>query len=74
MESHLVGVHPHRNPEGPSQAKVRQFDDTFVVNQEVLGLQVPVEDSTAMAKVNTLQDLEQVALRGQREEPHRAAS
>jgi len=60
--SHLVGVDPDGNPEGPSETKVGQFDDSFVVDEEVLGLQVPVEDSATVAEVDALQDLVQVAL------------
>lgn len=54
MIPHLVCVDPDRNTKGPSQAKVCKFDNTFVVNQEVLGFQVPVEDSTTVTKVNAL--------------------
>lgn len=61
--SHLVGIHPHRNTKGPSQAKVCQFDNALIVNQEVLGFQVPVEDSATVTEVNALQDLVKIALR-----------
>ncbi len=64
MDSHLMGVDPDRNTKGPSQAKVCQFDNSLVVNQEVLGFQVPVKDSTTVTEVNALQDLVKVALKG----------
>lgn len=56
-------VDSNRNTKGPSQAKISQFDNSLVVDQEVLGFQVPVEDSTTMTEVDTLQDLVKVALR-----------
>lgn len=58
----LVGVDPDRNAKGPRQAKVGQLDDPLVVDQEVLGLQVSVENAAAVAEVNALQDLVQVTL------------
>lgn len=57
-----MGVDSDRNTESPSQPKVCQFDDPLIVDQEVLGLQVAVEDSTTVTEVNALQDLVQVAL------------
>lgn len=59
-----MGVDPDRNAKGPGQAKVSQFDDSFVVDKEVLGFQVPMENSTTMTELNALQDLVQVALLG----------
>lgn len=59
-----MGVDPDRNTKGPSQAKVCQFDNSLVVDQEVLRFQVPVEDSTTVTEVNALQDLVEVALKG----------
>lgn len=58
-----MGVDPDRNTKGPSKAKVCQFDNPFVVNQQVLGFQVPVEDSPTVTEVDALQDLVKVALR-----------
>lgn len=60
----LVRVDSDWDAEGPGQAKVRQFDDSFVVNQEVLWFQVPVEDSATVAEQNALQDLIKVTLKG----------
>lgn len=59
-----MGVDPHRDSKGSSQAKICQFDDTLVVNEEVLGLEVPVKDTTTVTEVYSLQDLVQVALNG----------
>lgn len=59
-----MGVDSDRDAEGPSQAKVRQFNDSLVVNQEVLWLQVAVEDSATVAEQNALQDLIKVTLKG----------
>lgn len=63
MVSHLMGKDPDRNTRSSSQAKVCQFDNSLVVDQEVLGFQVPVEDSTTVTEVNALQDLVKVALK-----------
>lgn len=57
-----MSVDSDRNAEGPRQPEIRQFDDSFVVNQEVLWLQVPVENSAAVTEVDALQDLVQVTL------------
>lgn len=57
-----MSVDSDRNTKGPRQAKVCQFDDSFVVNQEVLWFQVSVENSAAVTEVNALQDLVQVTL------------
>lgn len=56
-------VDPDRNTKGSSQAKVCQFDNSLVVNQEVLGFQITVEDSTTVTEVNALQYLVKVALK-----------
>lgn len=60
-----MGVNPDRNTEGPGQAKVCQLDHPLVVNQEVLGLQISVEDSTTVTKIDTLQNLVEVALKSE---------
>lgn len=57
-----MGVDSDRDPEGPSQAKVRQFNHSFVVNQQVLGFQVPVKDAATVAEENALKDLVKVTL------------
>ena len=61
-----MGVDSDGDVEGPGQAKVGQFDDPFVVNQQVLRFQVPVEDSATVAEQNALEDLVEVTLRGQK--------
>ena len=62
-DRHLMSVDPDRNAKGSSQAKVCQFDYSFVVNEEVLGFQVTVEDSTTVTEINSFQDLVKVALK-----------
>lgn len=59
-----MGVDPNRNTKGPSETKVCQFDNSLVVDEEVLGFQVPVEDPTTVTEINALQDLVKVALKG----------
>ena len=60
---YLMCVDPHWDPEGPSQPKVGQFDDALVVDEQVLGLQVSVQNPSAVTEQDPLQDLVQVALR-----------
>ena len=50
------------NPEGPRKAKVGQFDDPVVVNEQVLWLEISVNNSTLMAVQDSLCDLMQVTL------------
>lgn len=59
-----MGVDPDRNTKGPSQAKVCQFNDSLVVDQEVLRFKVPVEDSATVTEVDALQDLVKITLKG----------
>lgn len=61
---HLMGVDPDWNTKGSRQAKICQLDDALVVDEEVLGLEVPVQDAPAVTEVYSLQDLVQVALHG----------
>ena len=42
-------ISPHRNPKRPSQPKIRQFQVIVLVNQQVLGFEVAVEDSVRVA-------------------------
>ena len=42
---HLVCVDPHRDAESPGQTKVGDLDGAVLIDQQVLGLQVPAEDS-----------------------------
>ena len=62
--AYLVGVDTDGHAEGPRQAKVGQLDHTLVVDEQVLGLQVAVQHPPAVAEVDALQDLVQVALGG----------
>lgn len=59
-----MGIYPDWHPEGPGQPKVCQLDHSLVVNQQVLGFQVSVEDPSTVAKQDALQDLVQIALDG----------
>lgn len=58
-----MGVDPDRNTKSSGQAKVCQFDDALVVDQQVLWFQVPVKDTVTVAEVYSLQDLVEVALK-----------
>ena len=46
---HLMRISPHRNPKRPSQPKIRKFKVIILVDQQVLGFEVPVEDSVGVA-------------------------
>lgn len=63
--THLVRVGAHGHPEGASQAEVGQFDGAVGVDEQVLGLEVAVQHAVRVAEGQALQQLEQVALRGQ---------
>lgn len=61
-DPYLVGVDPDRNTKGSSQAKVCQFDNALVVDQQILWFQVTMEHSATVTEVDALQYLVQVAL------------
>lgn len=50
------------NPKSSGQAKVGQLDLALGVDEEVLGLQVPVENPVRVAEGQALQQLEEVTL------------
>lgn len=62
-DSYLMGVDPYRYTKSPSQAKICQFDNSLVINKEVLRFQVTMEDTSTVTEVNALQDLVKVALK-----------
>lgn len=59
-----MGVDPDWNTKGSCQTKIGQLDDALVVDEEVLGLEVSVQDAPTVTEVYSLQDLVQVALNG----------
>lgn len=59
-----MGIYPDWHPESPGQPKVCQLDHSLVVNQQVLGFQVSVEDPSTVAEQDAFQDLVQIALDG----------
>lgn len=59
-----MGVDPDRDTKGSCQAEICQFNAPLVVDEEVLGLEVPVEDAPCVTEAYSLQDLVQVALNG----------
>ena len=46
--------------EGAGEAEVRDLDVSLEVDQDVLGLQVPVDDPIAVAVQNAIEDLEEI--------------
>ena len=53
----FVGEGVHRDAEGAGEAEVGEFELAFVVDEEVLGFQVPVEDAVFVAEGDALQEL-----------------
>jgi len=62
-QQYLVSVHAQGDSESSCQSKISQFDCSCFINEQVLRLQVPVDDSVHVAEVHTLQQLEKVVLR-----------
>ena len=58
----LVSVRPDRDAKGTCEAKVGKLDVSFMVNQQVLWLEVSVQNSVRVAELNPLEQLEHVAL------------
>lgn len=53
----LVGVDSHGNSKHSAKSEVSYLDDSILIDQEILRLQVAVEHSSAMAIQNSLQNL-----------------
>jgi len=51
------------NSKSSCQPKISQLDCSCFINEQVLWLQVPVDDSVGVAKAHALQQLEKVILR-----------
>lgn len=58
----FMRIWPQRHGESASEAKVRNLNDAFVSEQDVLRLQVPMHDPVAVNRVDSLQDLREVGL------------
>lgn len=58
---YLVGKVLHGDSEGTCQPEIGQLEDSLPVDEEVLGLQVPVQHLVLMALLNAVQQLEQEA-------------
>ena len=50
----FVRVGPHRVAEGSSEAKVGEFDDSLLVNQQVLWFQISMNYSPLVTKIQRL--------------------
>lgn len=57
-----MGVGAQGHPEGSSQSEVGQLDGPQLVDEQVLGLQVSVDNPMRVAEAHPLQQLEEVAL------------
>lgn len=57
-----MGVGAQRHAKGSSQSKVSQLDGTQLINEQVLGLQVSVNDPMRVAEIHPLQQLKKVTL------------
>lgn len=53
----LVRKRVDRNPKSAGKAKIGQFQLTFIIDQQVLGFEIAVEDPVLMAKGDSLQEL-----------------
>lgn len=62
-QQYLVSVCPQGNSKSSCQTKISQLDGSCFIDEQVLWLQVPVDDSVRVAKAHTLQQLEKVVLR-----------
>lgn len=58
-----MSVNPHRNTKGPGQPKVSQLDFALGIDEQVLGLEVTMQHPVGVAEGQTLQQLEQIALK-----------
>lgn len=52
-----MGVSPERDTERAGQAKIRQLEVTVSIDEEVLGFEIAVEDTVAMAIPNAVAKL-----------------
>ena len=57
-----MSVHTDRDTKGSGQTEVGNLDASVLVNQEILGLHVPVENSPLMTEQDALQQLKRVKL------------
>lgn len=57
VATHLVRVCPQGNAEGAGKTKVGELEVSFLVDEEVLRLQVAVEDTVRVAVVQALDKL-----------------
>lgn len=62
VRQYLMGVGAQGHPEGSSQSEVSQLDGTQLIDEQILGLQVSVDDPMRVAEIHALQQLEEVAL------------
>ena len=51
---HLMSVGADRHPEGPSQAEVSKLDLPLGIDEQVLGLQVPMENPVGVTEGQAL--------------------
>lgn len=60
--AYLMCVHSDWHSEGTCQPKVCQLYHSLIIDQQVLGFQVTMQNPAAVAEQNPLQDLIQVTL------------
>lgn len=59
---YLMGVGAQGHPKGSSQSKISQLDGPQLIDEQILGLQVSMDDPMRVAEVHPLQQLEEVTL------------
>ena len=57
-----MGVGAQRHPEGSSQSKVSQLDGPQLIDEQILGLQVSMDDPMRVAEAHPLQQLDKLPL------------
>lgn len=49
VPTYFVGVRAHGNAECPCESKISQLEVVVLIDEKVLGFEVPVQDSVGMA-------------------------
>jgi len=57
-----MGVRTHGDTKGASKAEISKLEATLAVDEQIVRLEVTVEDSSAVAKVDAHEQLVEVAL------------
>lgn len=64
--TYLMSINSDWDTERSSEPKICQLDGTIVVYEKVLGFEISVQDTTAVAEKDTVDHLMKVALKRQK--------